>query len=225
MYLMSFLEFNLYTSVMDKSIHTPQLFYTDVRNTSVHRLLHDNTFKIMKCPVMVQNKVDVYQTHSETKYDVLGEKPKDTQEGLCIAVSKISSLGRTWGSGRSLAFHVQSFVINEFLPCPPVTQHLPPYPSLLEPEPHQSVPRSAISCCSQERPYILSCHQNSRTSAQEQAAFRKAEVGFSISRKLKIKHLGNEVVPCLWMLSEAKNKDSGYVTGEEEDLVFRIRMY
>lgn len=27
------------------------------------------------------------------------------------------------------------------------------------------------------------------------------------------------------MLSEAKNKDSGYVTGEEEDLVFRIRMY
>lgn len=26
MYLMSFLEFTLYTNVMDKSIHTPQLF-------------------------------------------------------------------------------------------------------------------------------------------------------------------------------------------------------
>lgn len=59
MYLMSFLEFTLYTRVMDKSIHTPPLF-SQMFETQVFTDFHDNTFKIMKCPVMVQNRVDVY---------------------------------------------------------------------------------------------------------------------------------------------------------------------
>lgn len=112
-------------------------------------------------------------------------------EGRCVTVCPgwlHWSPGRAWRSGRRkpcfLCSAFSSIWILTMCTCHLISET---HPSPLEPVDALSVPRSAISWCSQERPYILSCHQNSRTSAWGTGSIQKSWGWIQYTQKVKAK--------------------------------------